>query len=182
MSYLISATIILVAILSFIALFGEARETIKGGQRRARKAEKARLIAVAIEGTVHKMNPASFEKLVVHVYEELGYRVKVLAVSKEQAMLLEQNEVYTLMVYKNHTWPMGQETLETFYYHKKKMGLEAMTVIATGGFNESALEWSKGQHEVKFINEENFIELCNEVSTTTPYLIKGGEFIGNIDN
>ncbi|MBI3358792.1 MAG: restriction endonuclease [Nitrospirae bacterium] len=166
MSYLVIAVIVLVALLSLIAIFGEAREAIKTGQRRVHKAEKERLIANAVEMKcqLHKIDPASFQKLVVNVYEEIGYRTKILTVGKEEAILLEQNGIYTLMAYKNHAWPISRETLETLYYHKTKMGLDGMMVISTGGFNVSAWEWSKDQQGVHLINEEDFVDLCNEIA------------------
>ena len=168
MSFLVSVTIIILVLLSLIAIFDEAREAIKAGQRRARKGEKEKLIARAIgmKGQLHKIDPVSFQKLVVHVYEEIGYRTKRLTLGKEDALLLEQKGVYTLMVYKNSSWPISRETLETFYYHKTKMGLDSMMVISTGGFNLSAWEWSKDQSGVSLINEESFVELCNEIATT----------------
>ncbi len=167
MSYLLSATIVLVALLSVIALFGEAREMVKSSRRKAVKAETEKLVARAIEmnGQLHKIDSASFQKLVVHVYEKIGYRAKVLTVGKERGIILEQNGVYTLMIYKNHPWPMSKEILETCYYHKTKMGLDAMMVISTYGFNASAWAWSKDQPEVKFINEERVVELCKEIAT-----------------
>ncbi len=166
MSYFVIAIVVLVALLSLIALFDEAREAIKAGQRRIHKAEKERLIArvVDMKGQLHKIDPASFHKLVVSVYEEIGYRTKKLTVGKESALVLEQNGIYTLMLYKNHAWPISQETLETFYHHKKKMGLDRMTVISTGGFNLSAREWSRDEQGVSLINEENFVDLCNEIA------------------
>jgi len=167
MSYLITATIVLVALLSFIALFGEAMEAVKVGKRRAHKAEKEKLIARAIEmkDQLYKIDAVSFQKLVVYIYEEIGYRTKMLTVKKEKALILEQNGVYTLMLYKNHAWPISQETLETLYYHKNKMGLDVMMAISTGGFNLSAWEWSKSQSGVKLINAESFVDLCKEIAT-----------------
>ena len=167
MSYIILATIILVALLSLIAIFDEAREAIKAGQRRVYKAEKEKRIARAVEmkGELHKIDPVSFRKLVVNIYEEIGYRTKILTVGKEEAILLEQNGVYTLMAYKNHAWPISRETLEIFYHHKTKMGLDFMIVISTGGFNVSAWEWSKDQSGVKLINKDSFVELCSEIAT-----------------
>lgn len=170
MSYFISAIIIIVALLSLIALFDETREAIKTRQRRAHKAENERRIVSAstMNGKLHKMDLVSFQKLVIYIYEKIGYRTKTVRAGKESALILEQNGVYTLMVYKNHQWPISRETLETYYYHKTKMGLDAMMVISIGGFNLSAGEWSKDQPEVKFINEQGFIDLCNEIATSRP--------------
>jgi len=166
MSYIVSATIMLVVLLSLIAIFGEAREAIKTGKRRLRKAEQEKLITQAIEmkGQLHKLDADSFLKLVVHIYEEIGYKTKLLPVGKEDALLLEQRGGYTLMVYKNSSWPISREALETFYYHKTKMGLDCMMVISTGGFNASAWEWSKEQLGIRLINEEDFIDLCKEIA------------------
>ena len=167
MSYLISAVIILVAILSFIALFDEAREAIKARQRLRHKSDKDRLIARAagMTGQMHKMDAMLFQQLVIHIYEDSGYRTKLLAVGKESALLLEKNGFYTLMAYKNHAWPISREAVEIFYYHKTKMGLDAMMVISTGGFNLSAWEWAKDHQEIKLINEDGFVDLCNEIAS-----------------
>lgn len=153
--------------LGVIALFDEAREIIKAGQRRADRTERDGLIerALTIKGSLHKMDTASFHKLVTTIYEEIGYRTKAITVGKEQALLLAQKEVYTLVGYKNHGWPISRDTLETLYHHKKRMGLDAMIMISTGGFNHSAWEWAKDHDGVKLINEENFIDLCNEIAT-----------------
>lgn len=116
MSYIVSATIMLVVLLSLIAIFGEAREAIKTGKRRLRKAEKEKLItqAIGMKGHLHKLDANSFLKLVVHIYEEIGYKTKLLPLGKEDALLLEQRGGYTLMVYKNSSWPISREALETF--------------------------------------------------------------------
>jgi len=166
MSYFVSAIIVILVLLSFIAFFDEAREVIKTRQRRANKAKNEKLIAGAssMNGQLHKMELVSFQKLVTYIYEKIGYRTKTITAGKESAIILEQNGVYTLMIYKNHIWPISRDTLETCYYHKTKMGLDAMMVISIGGFNVSGWEWSKDQSDVKLINEERFIDLCNEIA------------------
>jgi hypothetical protein len=166
MSYLILAVVLLVVLLSMVALFDEAREMIQSGKRRANKAEKAELIqrALIMKGQLHKIDAVSFEKLVAHIYEELGYRTKNIRVGNENVILLEQKGVYTLVGYKNHGWPISRETLETLYHHKKRMTLDAMIVISTGGFNLSAWEWARENEGVKLLNAENIIDLCNEIS------------------
>jgi hypothetical protein len=166
MSYFVSAIIILIAFLSVIALFDEVREAIKARRRKANKSESEELVARAagMNGQLYKMSTDAFQQLVIHVYEGIGYRVKALTVGKDCALILEQNGVYALMIYKNHQWPMSCEILEICYHHKTKMMLDAMLFLSIGGFNESACKWSKGQSDVKLINEDGFVDLCKEMA------------------
>ncbi|MEK7747523.1 MAG: restriction endonuclease [Nitrospirota bacterium] len=170
MSYLILAAVLLIVFLGVIALFDEAREVIRSGKRHADKVQRERLIerALKMKGRLHKMDVISFQKLVETIYDGIGYQTKHLTVGKENVLLIAQKEVYTLVGYNNNGWPLSREALEILYHHKKKMELDAMIMISTGGFNLSAWEWAQEHDGIKLLNEEDLTDLCNEIAAPQP--------------
>ena len=162
MSYLVLASILLVIMLSFVALFDEARERVRSMKQRSEEIEKQKRIeqAFSLRGQLHKMDPKTFQKWIAHIYEEHGHRTKVFVYGREECLLLEKNGVQTLVGCKNYVWPTSREVLEILYSKTKQMGLDHLVVISTSGFNLNAWEWATERSGVELVSEEKLFELC----------------------
>jgi HJR/Mrr/RecB family endonuclease len=166
MSYIILIVIVLVVMLSLISLFDEIRVRVRTVKHRAGETEKQKRIdqAFHLNGHLHKMDPGAFQKWVMDIYQEMGYRVKALADSGDQDLLLEKDGATTLVGARNYQWPIGREVLEVLHHQKKRMGLNHLIVISTSGFSVNAREWATETSGIELMGEEYLFHLSEQAA------------------
>lgn len=166
MSYIILVVIVLVVMLSLISLFDEIRIRVQFVKQRVSETEKQRRIeqAFRLHGHLHKMDPAAFQKWVMDIYQEMGYRTQVLADGGDQDILLEKEGGTALVGPRNYQWPIGREVLEVLHHQKKRRGLNHLIVISTSGFSASAREWAAETSGIELVGEDDLFHLSKQAA------------------
>ena len=166
MSYIVFVVILLI-VLSLISLFNTVSDKIKYTKRhfsdldRRKRAEQA----IHMRGSLHRMDPKSFQKWVADLYDKQGYRAKTMTHGDERSLLIEKDGVYFLVGTNNYVWPMSKLVVEKLYQRKNMMGLEHLIIISTSGFNLNALDWAKEQSGLELMGEEGLFALFKETES-----------------
>jgi hypothetical protein len=166
MSYILLGIILLLVMLGVVAFFDETRARVRAMRQQSdvNGHQKRMEQAFRMKGQLYQMDPGAFQKWIIRIYEDCGYRVRPIEDEEGRSLLLEKEGICILVGCLNYRWPISQEVVEILHHKTKQMRLEKLVVISTSGFNANAEEWAGEQPDVELIVEDKLFDLCQAAS------------------